>query len=53
MAESLAKSLVMDLGKGDSFGKLSLIFNTFREATFKAVEDSEVWVISRRPGRCI
>lgn len=40
--------LVAELGSGDSFGELSLIYNTFREATFKAMEDSEVYVISRR-----
>eukprot|EP00435_Cladocopium_sp_Y103_P008112 s2240_g2.t1 len=40
--------LVAELGCGDSFGELSLIYNTFREATFKAMEDSEVYVISRR-----
>jgi len=40
--------LVAELGCGESFGELSLIYNTFREATFKAVEESEVYVISRR-----
>lgn len=40
--------LIAELGSGDSFGELSLIYNTFREATFKAVKDSEVYVISRR-----
>ncbi|CAL1150933.1 unnamed protein product [Cladocopium goreaui] len=40
--------LVAELGSGDSFGELSLIYNTFREATFRAMEDSEVYVISRR-----
>jgi len=40
--------VVAELEPRDSFGELSLIYNTFREATFKAVEDSEVYVISRK-----
>ncbi|CAE8641726.1 unnamed protein product, partial [Polarella glacialis] len=40
--------IVAQLGPGDSFGELSLIYNTLREATFQAVEDSEVYVIGRR-----
>ncbi|CAJ1341741.1 unnamed protein product, partial [Effrenium voratum] len=40
--------VVAELGPGDSFGELSLIYNAYREATFTAVQDSEVYVISRR-----
>eukprot|EP00401_Gymnodinium_catenatum_P002750 CAMPEP_0117466088 /NCGR_PEP_ID=MMETSP0784-20121206/4962_1 /TAXON_ID=39447 /ORGANISM="" /LENGTH=971 /DNA_ID=CAMNT_0005260019 /DNA_START=1 /DNA_END=2912 /DNA_ORIENTATION=+ len=36
------------LQPGDSFGELSLIYNTLREATFQASEDSVVYVVSRR-----
>lgn len=36
------------LGPGESFGELSLIYNTEREATFKTLEDSKVYVIGRR-----
>lgn len=43
-----ASEVVAELRAGDSFGELSLIYNTFREATFVAVEDSVVYVIGRR-----
>lgn len=36
------------MGPGESFGELSLIYNTFREATFKATVDSVVYAVGRR-----
>ena len=51
--EQVAESLVKDLGKGESFGELSLIYNTFREATFKAVEDSEARSRHLSPDICV
>lgn len=33
---------------GESFGELSLLYNTRSEATFRAREDSEVFVLNRR-----
>eukprot|EP00931_Biecheleriopsis_adriatica_P053056 TRINITY_DN3098_c0_g2_i1.p1 TRINITY_DN3098_c0_g2~~TRINITY_DN3098_c0_g2_i1.p1 ORF type:complete len:1297 (+),score=172.36 TRINITY_DN3098_c0_g2_i1:90-3980(+) len=36
------------LKSGDSFGELSLLYNMRREATFRALEDSIVWVINRK-----
>mmetsp|Transcript_35946 Transcript_35946/g.110574 ORF Transcript_35946/g.110574 Transcript_35946/m.110574 type:complete len:925 (-) Transcript_35946:196-2970(-) len=47
-AEPEDSDVVMRLGIGDSFGELSLIYNTRREATFKACENAVVYVISRR-----
>mmetsp|Transcript_55087 Transcript_55087/g.156181 ORF Transcript_55087/g.156181 Transcript_55087/m.156181 type:complete len:937 (+) Transcript_55087:40-2850(+) len=39
------------LGEGESFGELSLLYNTRREATFTAKEDSVVYVVSRKDFR--
>lgn len=36
------------LTAGESFGELSLLYNTRREATFTAAEDSVVYVVGRR-----
>lgn len=38
----------VQLRSGDSFGELSLLYNIRREATFRACEDSVVYVICRR-----
>lgn len=36
------------LGVGESFGELSLLYNTRREATFQAHEDAVVYVVGRQ-----
>eukprot|EP00930_Biecheleria_cincta_P027956 TRINITY_DN19528_c0_g1_i1.p1 TRINITY_DN19528_c0_g1~~TRINITY_DN19528_c0_g1_i1.p1 ORF type:complete len:1010 (-),score=175.94 TRINITY_DN19528_c0_g1_i1:222-3230(-) len=42
------QQLLAELVPGDSFGELSLIYNTLPEATFSAVEASVVYKISRK-----
>jgi len=42
------EDVVTTLSIGDSFGELSLLYNTRREATFRASEQSVLYVISRR-----
>uniref|UniRef100_A0A7S2IES4 cGMP-dependent protein kinase n=1 Tax=Zooxanthella nutricula TaxID=1333877 RepID=A0A7S2IES4_9DINO len=39
--------VIGQLGRGDSFGELSLLYNTRREATFRAREASTVFVIGQ------
>jgi len=39
------------LGEGESFGELSLLYNTRREATFTALEDSVIYVVGRKSFR--
>jgi len=41
-------TLISTIGPGESFGELSLLYNTRRVATWIAAEDSMVYVISRR-----
>ena len=37
----------IDLGKGDSFGELALIYDSPRDSTVKAITDCQLWVLKR------
>lgn len=46
--EEEMEDVLQTLGPGEIFGELSLIYNTLREATLRATEDSLVYSIGRR-----
>ena len=43
----------VDLGKGDSFGELALIYDSPRDSTVKAITDCQLWVLKREVFRKI
>ncbi|CAE7524039.1 egl-4 [Symbiodinium pilosum] len=42
------EKVISTLHAGDSFGELSLLYNIRREATFRAAEDTKLFVINRK-----
>eukprot|EP00218_Dolichomastix_sp_CCMP3274_P014268 CAMPEP_0170138920 /NCGR_PEP_ID=MMETSP0033_2-20121228/5288_1 /TAXON_ID=195969 /ORGANISM="Dolichomastix tenuilepis, Strain CCMP3274" /LENGTH=899 /DNA_ID=CAMNT_0010374987 /DNA_START=95 /DNA_END=2794 /DNA_ORIENTATION=- len=51
--EGEPESMVQQLGAGDAFGDLALLYNTPRAATVKATSDLVLWVMERKAWQSI